>query len=559
MGGISDLFIPPEDIRHDGFGWIQLLFLMLIYGYILYRASKLIADGSELLSIVLDPGLVGGLILPVMGAVPDGAIVLFSGMGPDAQEQLKVGVGTLAGSTIMLVTIPWAACALLGRVDINPDGNCNYTPKKGTEKLTKGYSLTETGVQPPSTIRIAAKVCILTTITYLVIQGPSFAFANDSEETQASKEKYFALAGFLIAVGAFVGYSVYCVYSATAIEQQKDRLNAARKHAVTEKLVSMVTLLHIEASLESNNTNQENNDSLLENNGSSGNTKLASTALLRNLFDRFDTDGSGELDKGEVKAMLLSMGMKVNGEMLNTLLRDIGGADMKIQFHEFEEMIRKFIADPTLGGKLHVDGNANMKSMDISLQNGGTINDNHSDDEEDDEEEEEEEETGLTPVQIKIRAFITLAIGVGMVTLFSDPMVDVLTEIGNRLDVSPFYISFIITPIVSNASELISSIQSSARKTRKSIDMTYSQLLGAATMNNTFCLAIFLILVYVQDLAWEFSAEVLTILAVQAVIVILTLTSPKDVLPLWKAGVVLSLYPASLLLVYLLENVAGLN
>jgi len=89
--------------------------------------------------------------------------------------------------------------------------------------------------------------------------------------------------------------------------------------------------------------------------------------------------------------------------------------------------------------------------------------------------------------------------------------------------------------------------------------MTYSQLLGAATMNNTFCLAIFLILVYVQDLAWEFSAEVLTILAVQAVIVILTLTSPKDVLPLWKAGVVLSLYPASLLLVYLLENVAGLN
>lgn len=34
---------------------------------------------SDLLSIVLDPGLVGGLVLPVMGAVPDGAIVLFSG------------------------------------------------------------------------------------------------------------------------------------------------------------------------------------------------------------------------------------------------------------------------------------------------------------------------------------------------------------------------------------------------------------------------------------------------------------------------------------------------
>jgi hypothetical protein len=39
-----------------------------------------------------------------MGAVPDGAMVLFSGLGPveEAQIQLNVGIGTLAGSTIML-------------------------------------------------------------------------------------------------------------------------------------------------------------------------------------------------------------------------------------------------------------------------------------------------------------------------------------------------------------------------------------------------------------------------------------------------------------------------
>ena len=29
----------------------------------------------------------------MLGAVPDGAIVLFSGMGPDAQSQLSVGIG----------------------------------------------------------------------------------------------------------------------------------------------------------------------------------------------------------------------------------------------------------------------------------------------------------------------------------------------------------------------------------------------------------------------------------------------------------------------------------
>lgn len=68
----------------------------------------MISDGSELLLLVpAVAGLVGSVVLPVLGAVPDGAIVLFSGMGDDAQAQLSVGVGALAGSTIMLLTIPW--------------------------------------------------------------------------------------------------------------------------------------------------------------------------------------------------------------------------------------------------------------------------------------------------------------------------------------------------------------------------------------------------------------------------------------------------------------------
>lgn len=68
----------------------------------------MISNGSELLLLVpAVAGIVGSVVLPILGAVPDGAIVLFSGMGDDAQEELSVGVGALAGSTIMLLTIPW--------------------------------------------------------------------------------------------------------------------------------------------------------------------------------------------------------------------------------------------------------------------------------------------------------------------------------------------------------------------------------------------------------------------------------------------------------------------
>lgn len=35
----------------------------------------------------------GGVILPLLGAVPDSAMIVASGMGSDAQEKLSVGMG----------------------------------------------------------------------------------------------------------------------------------------------------------------------------------------------------------------------------------------------------------------------------------------------------------------------------------------------------------------------------------------------------------------------------------------------------------------------------------
>jgi hypothetical protein len=50
------------------------------------------------------------------------------------------------------------------------------------------------------------------------------------------------------------------------------------------------------------------------------------------------------------------------------------------------------------------------------------------------------------------------------------------------------------------------------------MDFVYSlsTLEGAAIMNNTFCLGIFLALVYFRGLRWSFSAETISIIFVQA-------------------------------------------
>ena len=132
--------IDPADVGTTG-----LLWLFLSYGYILYWASNLISEGSDLLMAVPSmAGLVGGVVLPILGAVPDGAIMLFSGLGDidRAQETLSVGIGSLAGSTIMLMTIPFALAVFTGRVDLDPETNMpNYLKQP---KLTPNLGLCAT-------------------------------------------------------------------------------------------------------------------------------------------------------------------------------------------------------------------------------------------------------------------------------------------------------------------------------------------------------------------------------------------------------------------------------
>ena len=87
---ISDLFVDVKSLPHNGFGFFQLVFLGGTYAYLLMYGSNLISDGSELLLLVPSlAGVVGSIVLPVLGAVPDGCIVLFSGMGPDAQSKFS--------------------------------------------------------------------------------------------------------------------------------------------------------------------------------------------------------------------------------------------------------------------------------------------------------------------------------------------------------------------------------------------------------------------------------------------------------------------------------------
>jgi len=71
-------------------------------------ASQVIGDGSELLLLTRYAPIIGSIVLPFLGGVPDAMMVLFSGLGKptaEAQDSLKVGIGALAGSTILALSL----------------------------------------------------------------------------------------------------------------------------------------------------------------------------------------------------------------------------------------------------------------------------------------------------------------------------------------------------------------------------------------------------------------------------------------------------------------------
>jgi len=74
-------------------------------------------------------------------------------------------------------------------------------------------------------------------------------------------------------------------------------------------------------------------------------------------------------------------------------------------------------------------------------------------------------------------------------------------------------------------------------------------------MNNVLCLSVFLAVVYVRGLTWDFSSEVLVIFLV--CIIMGAFGSFKTTFPVWTAGVAFLLYPLSLVLIYVLDYIFG--
>lgn len=398
---------------------------------------------------------------------------------------------------------------------------------------------------------------MMTTLPYFIIQVPALFLTGD-RQTVSEGEHYWALAGFIVCMIFFFGYLV------TQIKMSNDSAHKLRRMAVIKESLKKGAMSLSGAladqvkQIEKEEIKRRGSSSILTEespiNGDdmtltpSGEVAELLKGILGDAFKWYDQDGNGTLSKKEFSLFLTDFHESIEQNQLDSVFSQFDrDGNNTIDYEEFIGACYIIITSHESQAAESTTRRASIATPVVD-----SIFNNEGDGEE--EEEVPEDLTSLSPEEqqraIKRRAFTMLFIGTALVLLFSDPMVDVLSEVANRCGIPAFYVSFILAPLASNASEVIASQYYAAKKTRKTITVALTALEGAASMNNSFCLSIFMALIFFRGLAWQYTAETIAIILVQFGMGVWAL---QDKMSTFTALIVLSLFPASVLFVALLE------
>nr|POF08460.1 calcium-dependent protein kinase 8 [Quercus suber] len=426
-------------------------------------------------------------------------------------------MGLLAGSTVMLLTMIWGSCVIVGKCDLV--GSVAQDAQD-----TKVFNLTESGINTDIWTGYAAMMMVISVIPFLVVQIPQFF-------NSTSGRRLAVLIGLIVSLLLLVSYCLYQVNVPIIIFSllldrallsiilglplKRSALISGVLHPwIQERKIDYVMHKHVILGF-LRHLKKHSLGKLLDENGE------PDEGIIKKLFSSIDVNDNGHISDSELRALMVGINFDEidldQNEAVNKIMKDFDtSSDSKIVFDEFVSGISRWL----------------KKTMRAAARNPGS----------------------------ETKVFIDFH----METKREHDLLDVgnqsevvegvenskWTTIGNAVDnfsdatsIPAFFISFIALPLATSSSEAVSAI------------MFASRLYGAATMYNVLCLSVFLALVYIRGLTWDFSAEVLVIRIVCLVMDLLG--SLRTHFPLWTAILAILLYPFSLALVYVLDYVLG--
>nr|GEY36945.1 sodium/calcium exchanger NCL2-like [Tanacetum cinerariifolium] len=289
-----------------------------------------------------------------------------------------------------------------------------------------------------------------------------------------SVTRVIVLVTLIITLSLFLAYIVYQIFQPWI---QNRRFDYVRQKFVKNKLLK-----------------------LLSTNGK------ANVKLIKDLYTELDKNHDGKVTTAELKTLLLG--------------------DEFIQEDEFIKIVTKWLQDAR---KSLSKNDYNPLSFFTKSQVGT------------DEEQQEAliPKTTTASAQATIwdyvEALALVLLGTAVTALVALPLITNVSSFASQANVPSFLIPYFIIPCAINIPRLLSTIASASQKTQRAASLTLSQIYSGVYMSNLSSLSTFLLTVYIRNLAWDVTAEVLVVLLICGVMGVFT--STRTIFPLWTGYV----------------------
>ncbi|KAK7841022.1 sodium/calcium exchanger NCL2 isoform X1 [Quercus suber] len=493
--------------------WGQL-FMIVVYEYLLSLAEKYVSSGTDLFFQMFGTGIFGASLFHILGTIPQVGLVLAIGVtgSTDTIEALAtMGMGLLAGSTIMLLTLIWGSVIAFGSYDLSQPSDSSDIENE------RPFSLTGYGVSTDVETYYTARIMIVSMIPFFILQLAKVL-------NSSSGIRIVVIVSLLVTL---VFLFVYCTYQVFQPWIQNRRLEYLMFKYVQKNLLP----------------------SLLTGGG------RPNITIIRELFQKIDKNNDNHISADELRALILGIqieevGLNVDDYEAKVMEEfDISG-DSHITENEFIKGVSKWLNKAQQSASNQGHDNSKFFNSNSKTQMQKTT-----------EEEirllaQRKESKGTDMAWSNyIKAAFLLILGTAITVLLGQPLMQTLQEFSTAVNIPSFLVSYVVIPLALNYRQTLKAITSARQKTEKAISLTFSEIYNGVFMNNMMGLAIFLALVYIRDLSWDVSAEVLVVLLICTVMGLFTSFCSK--FPFWTSILAYLLYPLSLLLIYVLTTVFG--
>ncbi|PWA92809.1 sodium/calcium exchanger membrane region, Calcium binding protein 2 [Artemisia annua] len=580
------------------------IFLIVIYEYLLYQGESY-AGGDGRIFHVFGKNFIVSILSQLLESLPEFLILLVSGLlssNEETQEYVVTGVGLLAGSSILLLTVLWGICLICAqKTYVKADSRANNNLLQ---------LLTGSGIHVDSETCDHAKIMLFSVIPLIIILIPRAFGVSYSSQVY----NFVALLSLFIALFSLCCY-FYFQYKYKRIHDrileyaelekkiemhvpyyEVQALMRKRDKHLMEKQIEMevklqppkdgnIIVFDINTFSEwidstrrlmddpyTDNKKTEFNQVITEklryttSNLFTGGTrkrikvaqllrqdKIKFTKLVKDmaggnqdehsinkLFDLIRNNKDSSISRSDLKAFIQKQYYKdqkiqdITDELVDIIMGHLDGdSNGKIEREEFESRANKWLKE--IDTYDHYATAIEMLLLLIIIQ-----------------KTDYEIATTKASKDGRFKAIALLVLGILMLTVLVEPLTQSVRIFSESMKIAPFYVSFILVPLATNARTAIAAIIAAKQKRHYITSLTFSQIYHKVFMNNILGFSVLVSVIYFRGLTWHFSAEVLVLVIVCVLIGLYA--SFSTTFPIWTLFLVFPLYPLSLILVYYVDD-----